>query len=177
MKILAVDQARKGAWAIFDYETKELLKYYEFDFDSKHYSFEEAVMLIEEMIQDVIIDEDITAVFIEDIQLMANTQSFKKLAQLQGVLINLFVKNNYLYDIIPPTKWQNYCKARGRKSKEIKSNIKELEKAGKKETKILSIQFAKDKFCIDTNNDNLADACCIGFYVVNNIEIRTEGDS
>ena len=43
-----------------------------------------------------------------------NVQSFKKLAQLQGVLINLFEKNEYLYDFVAPTQWQNYCKARGR---------------------------------------------------------------
>lgn len=174
MKILAVDQARKGAWAIYDYEKKELLKYYEFEFDSKHYSFEEAIMEIKNLIAKTIIEEDISAVFIEDVQLMKNAQVFKNLAQLQGVLVNLFMEHNYLFDIIPPTTWQNYCKARGRKAKEIKANTTEI--VGKKESKILSIQFVKDKFGLETKNDNLADACCIGFYVVNNVKIKRENE-
>ena len=73
-----------------------------------------------------------------------------------------------------PTQWQNYCKARGRSTKEIKEKIKTLEAAGKKESKILSIQFVKDKFKVDTDNDNLSDAICIGHYAVNHFEIEGE---
>ena len=80
-------------------------------------------------------ENDIAAVFIEDIQLRVNVQSFKKLAQLQGVLVNLFEKNEYLYSFVAPTQWQNYCKARGRSTKEIKEKIKTLEAAGKKRIK------------------------------------------
>ena len=112
--------------------------------------------------------------FIEDIQLRVNVQSFKKLAQLQGVLINLFEKNEYLYDFVAPTQWQNYCKARGRSSKEIKEKIKALELSGKKESKILSIQFVKEKFNVDTDNDNLSDAICIGYYAVNHFKLKGE---
>ena len=119
---------------------------------------------------------NISAVFIEDIQLRVNVQSFKKLAQLQGVLINLFEKNEYLYDFIAPTQWQNYCKARGRSSKEIKDKIKALEASGKKESKILSIQAAKEMYGIDTDNDNLADAIMIGHFVINNYDIRLNQD-
>ena len=171
MKILAVDQARNGGWAIFDYENKKLIKYGSFEFDTRHYSFEEAVMNIEELVNGLIVKENISAVFIEDIQLMANKQAFKKLAQLQGVLINSFLKNNYLYEIIPPSTWQNYCKTRGRKTSEIKANKDTINTSGKKDSKVLSIMFVKDKFGIDTKNDNLADACCIGYYAVNNIKI------
>ena len=119
---------------------------------------------------------NISAVFIEDIQLRVNVQSFKKLAQLQGVLINLFEKNEYLYDFIAPTQWQNYCKARGRSSKEIKDKIKALEASGKKESKILSIQAAKEMYGIDTDNDNLADVIMIGHFVINNYDIRLNQD-
>ena len=73
---------------------------------------------------------------------------------------------------VAPTQWQNYCKARGRTSKEVKEKIKTLENAGKKESKILSIQFVKEKFHIDTDNDNLSDAICIGHYAVNHFEIE-----
>lgn len=122
------------------------------------------------MIDNIIKENNIDVVFIEDIQLRKNVQSFKRLAQLQGVLVNLFEKNEYLYDFVAPSQWQNFCKARGRNSKEIKANIKNLE--NKKNSKMLSIEFVKDKFGIDTDNDNLSDVICIGYYVINNLELK-----
>lgn len=172
IKILAIDQARNGAWAIFNYDTKELETYGTFSFGNKKYTYAKAILAIETLVDELIKEHDISAVFIEDIQLRVNVQSFKKLAQLQGVLVNLFEKNEYLYSFVAPTQWQNYCKARGRTSKEVKEKIKTLENAGKKESKILSIQFVKEKFHIDTDNDNLSDAICIGHYAVNYFEIE-----
>ena len=37
MNILAVDQARHGAWAVFDYEKKALLDYGTWSYDNKNY--------------------------------------------------------------------------------------------------------------------------------------------
>ena len=143
IKILAIDQARNGAWAIFNYDTKELETYGTFSFGNKKYTYAKAILAIETLVDELIKEHDISAVFIEDIQLRVNVQSFKKLAQLQGVLVNL-----------------------------VKEKIKTLENAGKKESKILSIQFVKEKFHIDTDNDNLSDAICIGHYAVNHFEIE-----
>lgn len=86
--------------------------------------------------------------------------------------MNLFEKNEYLYGYVAPSQWQNFCKARGRNSKEIKSQVLSVEANGKKESKILSIQFVKDQFGIETENDNLADAVSMGFYVVNIVELE-----
>lgn len=174
MNILAVDQARHGAWAVFDYEKKKLLDYDTWGFENRDCPFEKAVLQIEELISDVIRTHDVAVVFLEDIQLRQNVQSFKKLAQLQGVLVNLCERNDYLYGIVAPTQWQNYCMARGRTSKEIKSKITEIEK-GKKKSKILSLQAVKEKYGIETENDNLADAVMIGHYVVNNCKIDEKG--
>lgn len=171
IKILSIDQARNGAWAVFDYDKKKLETYGTFSFNYRDYTYAKAILAIEELIDSVIKTYDISVVFIEDIQLRFNVQSFKKLAQLQGVLINLFEKNEYLYDFIAPTQWQNYCKARGRSTKEIKGKIKALEASGKKESKILSIQAVKDFYGIETENDNLADAILIGHYAVNHYDI------
>lgn len=182
LNILALDQARSGAWSVYEYETGNLIGYGTFSFDTKKYTYAKAIMHIEEIVVSVIKAYDISAIFIEDIQLRANVQAFKKLAQLQGVLVNLFERNEYLYGFVAPTQWQNFCRARGRNSKEVKSRILELELSGKKESKILSIQFVKNQFGIDTDNDNLADAICIGWYVVNVVEIdvskpkRSKGD-
>lgn len=174
MKILAVDQARSGAWAIFNYEKRLLLRYGTFKFDAEHYTFPRAIMEIEKLIWGVISRYRVDAVFLEDIQLRANVQSFKKLAQLQGVLVNTLERHDYLYDLIQPTAWQNYCNARGRSSAEAKKKLTRLENEGKKKSKILSIQFVQDNFGINTENDNLADAVCMGWYVVNQIKIETE---
>lgn len=86
--------------------------------------------------------------------------------------MNLFEKNEYLYGYVAPSQWQNFCKARGRNSKEIKSQVLSVETNGKNESKILSIQFVKDQFGIETENDNLADAVSMGFYVVNIVELE-----
>ena len=173
MNILAIDQARSGAWSVFDYEKKELIGYGTFSFDSKKYTYAKTIMHIEELVASLLKSYDISAVFIEDIQLRANVQAFKKLAQLQGVLVNLFEKSEYLYGYVAPSQWQNFCKARSRNSKEIKSQVLSVETSGKKESKILSIQFVKDQFGIETENDNLADAVSMGFYIVNIVELAT----
>ena len=171
MYILAVDQARHGAWSVFEYESKKLIAYGEFSFDEKKYTFLKAVLGIEALISDVINAYNVSAVFIEGIQLRQNVKSFQRLAQLQGVLVNLFEKNEYLYDVIAPSQWQNFCMARGRSIKEIKSNLKEINSTTKKKSKVLSIQAVKTLYGIDTENDNLADAILIGHYVVNNVPI------
>ena len=172
IKILAIDQARNGAWAIFDYQSKKLVTYGTFSYDNKSFTYAKAILAIENLVDSLIKSYGISAVFIEDIQLRANVQSFKKLAQLQGVLVNLFEKNEYLYDFVAPSQWQNYCKARSRTTKEIKEKIKAPEASGKKESKILSIQFVKEKYNVDTENDNLSDAICIGHYAVNHFKIE-----
>lgn len=62
---------------------------------------------------------------------------------------------------------QNYCKAKKEKNHQV------IEAAqGKKSSKMLSINFVKEKFDISTTNDNLADAICIGWYVCNNYQMQ-----
>ncbi len=177
MNILAIDQARHGAWAVFNYEKKALVDYGTWAFESKDYTFEQAILHIEALIDGVIQTHDVGAVFIEDIQLRKNIQSFKKLAQLQGVLVNLCEKTNILYKLVAPTQWQNYCKARGRTAKEIKSRVTTIDPTEKKTSKILSLQATKDVYGIETENDNLADSIMLGHYVVNNLCIKDGGCS
>ena len=171
MNILAVDQARKGAWAVFSYEKKELIDCGAFEFPAEKFTYSKAIVQIEDLIRSVIEKYDVSAVFLEDIQLRANVQAFKKLAWLQGVLVNLLERNEYLYDVIAPSKWQSFCMARSRNTSEIKAKVKQAGLDGRHATKMLSIQFVKDHFGIETEDDNLADAVCIGWYVVNEIEL------
>lgn len=176
MRILAVDQARKGAWAVFDYEYKKLEAFDVFNFPSPKYTYPKAIRKIEDLIYETIEKYGIDAVFFEDIQLRFNPQSYKCLAQLQGVLINLCEKNGYTYGVITPSQWQNYCKARGRNTKEVRGKVTSAAANGKKASKAFSIETAKELYQVDTENDNLADSILIGHYVVNNITIDEKGD-
>ena len=164
MNFLAVDQARNGAWSVFDFDTKELVGYGTFSFDSDDYSYEQTITCIGEILSAVIDAYDISVVFLEDIQLRKNAVSFKKLAQLQGVLINLCEKRKLLYWLVMPTQWQSYCRTTDQLAKEVS------EQAKTKKTKALSLQYVKDRFNIVTKNDNLADAICIGSYAVDNVK-------
>ena len=172
MRILALDQSRNGAWSVYDYDTCELVAYSAFEFDFHKFTYAQAIMHIEALVDSLIEEYDIAAVFVEDIQLRVNINAFKKLAQLQGVLINYCEKHNMLYGIVVPSQWQNFCCARGRSSKEVKANVTAIEHSDKKESKVLSMQFVKDEFGIDTDNDNIADAVCIGYYVCKTIKIK-----
>lgn len=162
MKVLAIDQARNGAWSIFDSKTSALLEHGTFSFDVKKYTFPEAVLQIEQLIYSLIKQYKIRYVAIEDIQLRVNAQSFKKLAQLQGVLVNLCEKHKLHYGLVAPTRWQTYCKEYyTAKDKERKfANTKEL-----------STCYVSDVFALETSNDNLADAICIGQYAITHDEL------
>jgi len=144
----------------------KLLAYGDWSFPARKHDFSRAVYEITRVAADLIRANDIDVVFIEDTQLRQNAQSFKKLAQLQGALINLFEGLGVPYDSVPPTRWQSYCGARGRSYKEQKNNISEQ---GPKASKMLSMQFVLEHFNIDTDNDNLADAICIGWYAANQL--------
>ena len=164
MKILAIDQARRGAWAVFDTQTKALERYGVWEFPNRIYPFPKAVYEITSLIADLIDEHSIGAVYIEDVSLGPNPQAFKRLAQLQGALINLFEQfsdvdttggSGIVYDIIPPTQWQAFCGV-----------------LQKHRTKELSRAFVKEQFGIDTEDHNLTDAVAIGWYAANQLEIK-----
>ena len=174
MKILAIDQSRCGGYAIFDYKTKKLISYGAFNFPDRKYTYPMAIYKLKKLVKSLVKENNISACFIEEIALKMNVVAFKRLAQLQGVLENYFIENELLYDIIQPTIWQNYAGARKRTSKEIQNKVVASNVKGKKETKVLSIQFVHDAYGIDTSNDGIADAIGIGHYVVHNIEIENK---
>jgi Holliday junction resolvasome RuvABC endonuclease subunit len=173
LRILALDQARNGGWSVFEYPQSKPIEYGSFEYSTREYTYPQAVLEIEKLVESLIKQYKISAVFLEDIQLRFNVQAFKKLAQLQGVLINYMEKNNMLYGLIAPSQWQSYCEARGRTTKELKDDVRTLRKQGKKNSKILSIEFVKQQFHIDTTNDNIADAICIGYYACEKVVINT----
>lgn len=176
MNIMAIDQARKGAWSIWDYKKQQLIATGVFEFQSNSYSFADAVTGIEDIVNMVVKAYKVKFITIEDINLRFNVKTFKELAQLQGVLVNYCRRNNILYALVQPASWQSFCGARGRSVKEIQSHVTDISNTTKKQTKILSIQFVKDNYGIDTLNDNLADAVCLGHYTVNKIDTTKSED-
>ena len=173
MKILSVDQARNGAWAIGESDTKELLEFGAFSFTGKKYTYAQAIVKIEALINNLIDEKKIDAVFVEDIQMRRNVLSYKRLAQLQGVFINLLEKKGIPYGYIAPAKWQSWCR---KKLKSMNTHVKTtavLAESEKKETKMLSLCFVKEQYGIDTADDNLADAVSILDFVMNAADCRT----
>ena len=170
IRVLAVDQARNCGWSVWDYNDKSLLASGALSYPAS-VSFEHLLHLITEDLWMVISEWNVDAVFFEDTQYQMNIDSFKKLCWLQGALILWLKQNDMLYEIVPPSRWQGYCNARGRSSSEIKEKIN-TSSGAKKKGKALTIEYVRDNFGIETDNDNLADAVCIGFYVVNNIALK-----
>ena len=168
--ILAVDQARKCGWSVWDYTDKKLINYGALKYDASM-SFEEMIFRMTKDLWSIIYDNNVDAVFFEDTQYQMNIDSFKKLCWLQGGLILWLQENDLLYSIIPPSRWQGYCNARGRNSSEVKSHIKTANDT-KKKGKALTIEYVRSQYGVETEDDNLADAICIGFYVVNNIALK-----
>ncbi len=165
MRILAVDQARHGGWAVLDCDSKKLVDYGTWNFDGTRYPFAKAVMKIEELVNDIIQRHNVNAVYIEDIQLRCNVSTLKKLAQLQGVLINLCEKNGYTYSLVCPSQWQSFCLDYLKNS-----NAQDRDIPANRSPKRRSIRFARAKYDIDTKDDNLADALGILAYAADRIE-------
>lgn len=172
MRILAVDQARHGGWSVFDYETKSLVDYGEFNFDSRKFSFEECLVCVSEFVATLMDQFMCDAVFIEDTQFQSNVLVLKQLARLQGALMLTFKKHGWLFDVVTPSQWQSFCKASGRTQKEIKAKVTSSESGQKRRSKMLSMEFVKNQYGVDTTNDNVADAISIGHYVVHKIELN-----
>lgn len=172
MLILSVDQARHGAWCIYEYETKEIVRYGTFAFDERKYSFERVATEIANIVYGLINKYGIDATFIEDIHTQKSIDVFKRLAWIQGALFAMFENHNFLYSTVAPAAWQNFCGCSARTKKEKEAEEKGVTPARVRKTKIYSINYVKEHFGIETEDDNLADAVCIGWYVVNNIVIR-----
>lgn len=105
--ILALDQAKTSGFAIFS-PTGELLKH-----GAK--SFEDYVQQYT-YFSSLLVENDVDTLLIEDIQLQRNTQTFKTLAQLQGIFMTLAYNHNIELHIISSNTWRSKVglRAKGR---------------------------------------------------------------
>lgn len=154
-RVLALDQATKtSGWSVFDND--KLIKYGSFTVNNKDvdYRIEEIKNYLINMINFWQPDE----IILEDIQLqqfgpksannIEGVTTFKTLAHLQGVLINLLIELKIKFQIVHTAVWREKCGVKG-KSRSDKKKSAQL--------------IVKDIYGINASQDE-ADAICIGFY-------------
>lgn len=153
-RTLVLDQATNTTgWAVFD--DNKLIQYGVFNANGS--SSEQKINIVKYWVRDMISSWRADRVVIEDIQLQnfeeehLNTigvTTFKALAHLQGVLIDLFYENKIPYKIAHTGTWRKY------------NGVKGKSRADKKKSAQLIV---KDIYQRDVSQDE-ADAICIGRY-------------
>lgn len=154
MKILALDQASsKTGFSIYN-ENKKLLKYGVFDIhdiDEKHNGslfYQEKIENVKMFLDRIICEYTIDLVVIEDIQSQSNINTYKKLAWLQGVLIQYLYSNKIQFKILSPSEWRKILKIKGKSRKRV-------------DIKLATQEYVKTIFEIEASEDE-CDAICIG---------------
>ena len=160
-RILALDQATKNTgWSLFD--GNDLIRYGIFTTNS---SIEELkIKEIKEWLINVIESYDPDLVLLEDIHYQARFEdsdndgngivgvtTFKILAHLQGVLINVLVERNLNHQVVSPSSWRAELKIKG-KHRSDKKRAAQL--------------LVKERYGINPLEDE-ADAICIGIFGIN----------
>lgn len=151
--LLALDQAsRTSGWAI--YKDGKLSDYGKFTFEDEDMG--QRLLNIRSKVQSLIQQYEVTEVAIEDIQLQNsvgnNVVTYRTLAEVRGVLEELFAELKIPYTIVFSGTWKSALKIKGTRSPEQKRAAQAyvLEAHGVK-----AIQ--------DT-----CDAICIGDYILKN---------
>ena len=147
MKILALDQAAKTGWSIFD--NTILVAYGIIDY-SKINDVIERNSKLKKAIMKLIRKYKPEVFVLEDIQYQKNILTYKQLARLLGTIENYFFERKYAFEIVKPGEWRKTCHIKGRKRKEQKRNAQ---------------LWVKKYFNIHVSEDE-ADAICIGWHMV-----------
>ena len=153
MRVLALDQAsRVSGWAVYD--GKALIDYGKFS--ATQTDIGERLYYIRNQVLQLIDKFEIDEVVFEDIQLqdnrINNVQTFKALAEVFGVLHELFVEIKMPREAVLSTVWKS------------KVGIKGADRPAQKKNAQL---WVKNTYNIQATQDE-CDAICIGYYYVNN---------
>ena len=114
----------------------------------------ERIHKTKEYIRELIQDNNIEYVFIEDIQYQKNQKTYKILANLQGVIIDLLIELEIPFEVVPPSRWKAWNQIGGKRREQQKENAK------RKCQEIFGREFKEDE----------ADAICIGLYALHLLE-------
>lgn len=153
MKLLALDQAsRTSGWAIF--EEGKLVTYGKFTAD--HGDVGDRLHYIKNQVSKLIDTYNIDEVVFEDIQLQGNVannvQTFKALAEVFGVLYELFVDLKMPRTAVLSTVWKSTLGIKGR------------DRAAQKKA---AQTWVENTYGVKPTQDE-CDAICIGAHYVNN---------
>lgn len=152
-KLLALDQSsRINGVAIF--EDGELKKYNKIDLGN--YDLPTRLVLLREQVKNLLVEENITEAAIEDIQMqnnvINNVETYRTLAEVRGVLEELFQEMKIPYSIVLAGTWKSKLGIRGRDRTEQKRAAQE---------------YIENKYQIKPIQD-ICDAICIGDYIIQN---------
>jgi len=151
-KILSLDQARNCGYAIAD--KGKIVEYGMIVSDiSTTEEFDYVIKDIKWKVADMITKEKPLLVTIEAVYEGLNSDTHNKLSRMQGVLINYFIENQILYEIIKPSQWYGSAGLKG-KSKKQQSPIK-----------------AREVFKDESIGSDTADAIWMCDYALNKIKV------
>jgi Holliday junction resolvasome RuvABC endonuclease subunit len=149
MKLLALDQAsRTSGFAVF--EDNKLIKYGKFTFDDTDFGIR--LMKIRDKVKSLIDEFSVDKVVFEDIQLQDNVDTFKKLAEVFGVIFELVTELNIPHEAILASSWKSTLKIKGTKRPEQKKNAQ---------------LWVVENYNIKPTQDE-CDAICIGVHAIRN---------
>lgn len=146
-KLLALDQAsRITGYAIFD--DGKLITWGKITLDD--YNFGERLVKLRNKIFQLIKEHEIDEVIYEDIQMQENVDTFKKLAEVFGVLYELFTEIGIKQSCVLASVWKSTLNVKGKQRAEQKKNAQ---------------LWVTDTYGIKPTQDE-CDAICIGAHHV-----------
>ena len=126
--ILSLDQSTTATgWALFEEGKLKDFGVYKPSGD-RNQRIEETRKWLKSKIEELFAKEPIELTLVlEDIQMQGNVETFKSLAHLQGVLINLGFQKKQEKELVDSVEyyssaWKSTCNIKGRKRKEQKKN-------------------------------------------------------
>lgn len=145
MRILAFDQAsRTSGYAVFDDD--KLVDYGKFTFEDTDFGMR--LLRIRERVDKLIEKYQPNKVYFEDIQLQDNVETFKKLAEVFGVIDELLTEKDMPHEAILSVTWKSALNIKGKLRADQKRNAQE---------------WVINTYNIKPTQDE-CDAICIGKY-------------
>jgi len=111
-------------------------------------------------------------VAIESAVYVNNRKTVIKMAYFYGILMGMFANAGILFDDVPPITWESWIgnpptrkaeRTRFKKKNPSMSAYK-IKKHFREERKQRTIDWVKERYDFDTDNDNIADAIAIATY-------------
>lgn len=156
MIILALDQSsRETGWSIFETNEKTLIDFGIISLDNS--LLEERLFLLRKEVKNIINKYDVEKVFLEDIQFqkIANgITTYKILAEVIGVLVELFYELELPFELIYSSTWKGGLGIKGSNRQTQKANAK---------------KYVEERYSLQKKlTQDMADSICIGSYCIDN---------